>query len=257
MAEIEFLPEKDQHLLKDKTILSKEVGEAMLSKSDKVIEVGAGTGILTARLAQKAGEVLAFEIDEKFKEGLEKLQERFSNLKIIYGNALDYDWRGYNKIVSNIPYTISEGIVKKAIRSGVQEIVMITGENFKNALTSDSTLGEITNLFFEVDPIMKVGRKNFFPPPEVDSWLLKLKRRTPNKIEKILQRIVLKDGKIKNAIMYSLVEIGKTKNQAREIIEGMNIPKQTLEKSTGKITGDFLINLLEKFEKLFPEMLEK
>ena len=251
MAEIEFLAEKDQHLLKNKTVLSKEVGEAMLSKNDKVIEIGAGTGLLTARLAQKSGHVLAFEIDEKFKESLEKLQERFDNLKIVYGNALDYDWKGYNKIVSNIPYSLSESIIRKAIKSDIEEIVIITGENFKNALTGESTLGVVVNLFFEVSPIMFVSKKDFFPVPRVDSYLIKLKRKKESdKIEKVLQKIVLKEGKIKNAIMYSLVSAGKTKNQAREIIEKMSIPSQTLEKSTGKITGDFLMKLKEDFEKL-------
>lgn len=250
MVEIEFLAEKDQHLLKNKTVLSKEVGEAMLSKNDKVIEIGAGTGLLTARLAQKSGEVLAFEVDERFKESLEKLRERFDNLKIVYGNALDYDWKGYNKIVSNIPYSLSESIIRKAIKSDIEEIVIITGENFKNALMGESTLGVIVNLFFEVNPIMFVSKKDFFPVPRVDSWLLKMKRKNPDKIEKIMQKIVLREGKIKNAIMYSLVSAGKTKNQAREIINGMKIPKQTLEKSTGKITGDFLMKLREDLEKL-------
>jgi 16S rRNA (adenine1518-N6/adenine1519-N6)-dimethyltransferase len=244
MAEIEFEAQKGQHLLKDKTVLSKEVGEAMLSKDDRVIEIGAGTGILTERLAQKSGEVLAFEIDEAFKESLEKIKERHDNLKIVYGNALDYSWKGYNKIVANIPYTLSQSIIQKAIKEKIETLVLIVSSQFKDTLLSDEKLGITANLFFDIELIVPVSRKAFFPAPKIESFMIRLKRKKPeSKIDDILRGILLKEGKIKNALMYSLVKEGKTKNQAREIIENMKIPSETLEKPVGKITGKFLIRL--------------
>jgi len=254
MAEIEFYPEKDQHLLKDKFVLSKEVGEAMLSKADKVIEIGAGTGILTERLAQKAGEVCAFEVDERFSESLDKIKERHSNLKIVYGNALDYSWKGYNKIVSNIPYTLSEAIIQKAIREKIEALVLIVSNQFKDSMLSDTKFGIIANLFFEIELIMPVSRKAFFPSPKIESFMIKLKRKKPaNKTEDILRGILLKEGKTKNALMYSLVKEGKTKNQAREIIEKMGIPENILGKSIKKASGKFILILKEDLNKIiFP-----
>ena len=251
MTEIEFEAQKGQHLLKDKTVLSKEVGEAMLSKNDKVIEIGAGTGILTERLAQKSGEVLAFELDEVFKEGLEKIKERHDNLKIVYGNALDYSWRGYNKIVANIPYNLSESVIQKAIREKTETLVLIVSSQFKDTLLSDEKLGITANLFFDIELITPVSRKAFFPSPKIESFMIRLKRRNPaGKIEDILRGILLKEGKIKNALMYSLVKEGKTKNQAREIIEKMGIPSEILNKSIKKATGKFILKLKEDLEKI-------
>src|SRR3989344_2026105 len=93
--------EKEQHILIDNKILEKEIEISDITKKDNIIEIGAGPGNLTIELAKKANKVLAFEIDEKFKENLDNLK---INIEIIYGNALNYSWKGYNKIVSNIPY---------------------------------------------------------------------------------------------------------------------------------------------------------
>ena len=72
-------PEKDQHLLTDKKILAEEMRAAELSEEDRVIEIGAGAGILTAELVEKAGKVLAFELDKQFKEELDKLKNKSEN----------------------------------------------------------------------------------------------------------------------------------------------------------------------------------
>ena len=231
-------PEKDQHLLKNKEIIKKELEEADIKKEDRIIEIGAGTGNLTYELEKKGCKVLAFEIDEKFLKFLEKLKSK--NLEIIYGNALNYDWRGYNKIVANIPYSASEAILQKAIRSDIKEIIMIVSEGFKEKLLSEEKIGLIGNIFYNIKPICKVYRENFFPIPRIDSWMIKLEKKENNSM---LKKILLKKGKIKNAILFSLVEEGKTKKQAREIIKKLNIDKQVLEKPVGRITAKFLVRL--------------
>ena len=232
--------EKDQHLLKNKEIIKKELEEADIKKEDRIIEIGAGTGNLTFELAKNGCKVLAFEIDEKFDKFLEKIKNKYNNLEIIYGNALDYDWKEYNKIVANIPYSASEAILQKAISSDIKEIVIIVSEGFKEKLLSEEKIGLIADTFYNIKPICKVYRENFFPIPRTDSWLIKLEKKE-NK--SIIKKILLKKGKIKNAIIYSLVEEGKTKNQAREIIKKLHLDKQVLEKPVGRITAKFLIRL--------------
>ncbi|MBM3234316.1 hypothetical protein FJZ19_04460 [Candidatus Pacearchaeota archaeon] len=238
-------PEKDQHILINKEIIKKEIEEADIKKEDKIIEIGAGTGNLTKELAKKSC-VLAFEIDEKFSKFLDKLKKKYENLEIIYGNALEYDWHKYNKIVANIPYSASEAILQKAINSGIKEIIMIVSSSFKEKLLSQEKIGLIAGIFYNIKPICKIGKENFFPVPRTESWLVKLERKDDNK-NKIIKNILLKKGKIKNAILYSLVENGKTKNQAKEIIKKMNLDSQVLEKPTGKITSKFLIRLKNEF----------
>ncbi|MCX6742009.1 MAG: hypothetical protein NTX24_02430 [Candidatus Pacearchaeota archaeon] len=251
-------PEKDQHLLIDRKILIEEIRAATLSKKDRVIEIGAGTGILTAELIESAEKVLAFELDKQFKEDLEKLKTINKNLEIIYGNALNFNWKGYDKIVSNIPYTLSEPIILKAIKEDIPFLVLIVSESFKEVLMNKETkIGAICGLFYQIKPLLFVDKTCFSPSPSVDSWLIKLERKEVKekdnetaRISKILASFVLKKGKIKNALIFSLVEQGKTKNQAREILERLKIPEKVLEKPVEKITGRFLKNLKETLSKL-------
>jgi len=238
-------PEKDQHLLIDKKVLKEEIKVANLSKKDKVIEIGAGTGILTAELVENAGKVLAFELDKQFKEELEKIKKTNKNLEIVYGNALEFSWKRYDKIVSNIPYTLSEPIILKAIKEEIPFLVLIVSESFKDVLIDKETkIGFMASLFYDINPLLFVNKSCFSPPPKVNSWLIKMEKKDSlDKILRVLRSFVLKKGKIKNALVFSLVKQGKTKNQAREILEKMKIPEKILEKPVEKITGKFLQNL--------------
>ena len=250
MEEIILKPEKDQHILIDKRILGLEVQEASLSNNDKVIEIGAGTGALTEELAKKS-HVLAFENDKRFEKCLGPLEDKHSNLKIIYGNALSHDWKGHNKIVSNIPYSLCEPAVMKAVASGTEMLVLIVSEGFKDILFGESKMGIIARLFFDIRAICFVPKKCFYPEPRVDSWLVKLERKKSlAKIEKIMQAILLKEGKIKNAIIYALVENGQTKRGAREMISKMGLHESALEKSIKKISAQLITRLGKEIEKL-------
>lgn len=238
---------KGQHFLVNKEILKKEIEIANLSEKDSVIEIGGGEGILTNELVKKAGKVLCFEIDKRFQKTLDKIKNENKNLEITYDNALKYSWEKYNKIVSNIPYNLSEQTIMKSIEDNISSLTLIVGENFKEILSSRETkIGFASNLFFNIKFITEVKKEDFSPPPRVDSWLIHLdKKEKFNPHEKILQKILTKKGKIKNAIIYSLVEEGKTKNQSKEILEKMKIPENILNKPVKKITGKFLLN----FEK--------
>ncbi len=242
-------PEKDQHLLLNKEIISKIVEEANLSKNDKVIEVGAGTGILTKELVKNSEKVLAFETDDSFKKELDKIKAK--NLELIYDNALNHSWRGYDKIVSNIPFSLSEPTIMKAIEENISFMVLTIGENFKKLMEKKTTkIGIFSDLFYNITPIMKINKSEFTPPPRIDAWIVKFEKKAKsNNIETILKRIVFRNGKIKNALIYSLVESGKTKNQAREIIEKLGINPPTLNKPVTSITGKFMGMLRERLEK--------
>ena len=246
---MEFDADKDQHILINDLILKRIIKESELSNKDKIIEIGAGTGVLTKELVKDSKQVLAFEINKQFKSDLDKIKEK--NLEIIYGNALKYPWWRYDKIISNIPYSLSEPIVMKAIQENIQFMVLTIGENFKELLESKETkVGIIASLFYKIKPIIKVEKESFQPIPRVDSWLVKFEKKKPSPIEKLLFSITKKEGKIKNAILYSLVELGKTKNQAREIIKQLDIEETILEKPVKSITGKFILLLEERLKKI-------
>ena len=246
--------DKGQHFLVDLNIIKKEVDVAKISKKDKIIEIGAGEGNLTAELVKEAGEVLAFEIDKRYASKLNFLEKNNKNLKIIYDDALDHSWKGYTKIVSNIPYFISEQIINKAIEEGILEMTLIVGKRFKEKLASkQSKIGIISNLFYNIEFITKVDKKCFSPPPRVNSWLIKMSRKKEfSDTESLLISILKRKGKLKNAILYSFVERGKTKRESKKIIENMNLNSQSLEKPMSRLTGKLLIRLIKELKKIKP-----
>lgn len=240
-------PEKDQHLLKDSAAI---ISAAELRKKDRVIEIGAGTGIITQELAKKACKVLAFEIDAQFKENLKLLEKKYPNLNIVYGSALDYGWRGYNKIVSNIPFSLLEPTILKAISEETNMLVLIVSESFRKNLLSDSKIGLVARLFFSIAPMTQLKKEDFFPEPKTECWIIKLKRKkTKSRIDLILREIVLSERKIKNAIIYALAKTGKTKNQAREMLKQMGIDERALGKPAKKATAKFLLILRENLKQ--------
>jgi len=227
--------DKGQHMLADVRIINREIEVAGLKKDDKVLEIGAGQGALTEALAGKCN-VVAFEQDSRFKERLSAIEKRNDNLKIIYGDALSYSWMGYDKIVSNIPYLLSESILIKAVKSEVPEMVLIVGEKFKEKLFSDSKIGYIAARRYEIYPVCAVKKESFIPPPRTQSWLLHFKRRKVDKMEGFMLEVILGKGKVKNSIIRALLNRGKTKRQAKEIVAAIGLTEAVLNKPAVKMT---------------------
>ncbi|MBU2612223.1 MAG: hypothetical protein KKB62_00695 [Nanoarchaeota archaeon] len=243
-------PEKQQHFLKSKLILEKEVSVAKLKKSDRVIEIGAGDGRLTKLISKEAGSVTAYETDKNFKEVLKNL--KLKNTHFIFENALKNSWKSHNKIVSNIPYSLSEPVIMKAIKEDIKDLILIVGEKFAKILKEkESKTGIIANLYFEIEFIQKISKSDFEPEPRVNSYLIKLKRKSPTELELVLQSILEKESKTKNAIIKTLQNYGKTKNQARKIIKEMELNIDSLNKSTKTISGKFIQKLKYSLKKYF------
>jgi len=153
-------PEKQQHFLENKKILKKQISLAKLSKKDKVIEIGAGDGRLTKLISPKVKFLTSFETDKKFKPILNNL--KLKNTKFIFENALKHSWKNHNKIVANIPYSLSEPLIQKSIKEGINEITIIVGEKLKKVLEEKITkIGILANLYFEINYIQRIISKEF------------------------------------------------------------------------------------------------
>ena len=111
-----------QHFLIDKEALTAIVDSAELTKSDYVVEVGPGFGVLTMPLVESAGRVLAIETDKKVLEILKAMGSAATNLEILPASILKLngqylhgkfrEWAkakggaAHYKMVSNLPYFI-------------------------------------------------------------------------------------------------------------------------------------------------------
>lgn len=117
-----------QNFLIDPHVLDKIVEAAGIGKKDFVLEIGPGIGTLTQCLCEKAGQVLAVEIDPKLIPILEETLSEYINVDIVHGDILKQDIQGiadqYNagrpiKVVANLPYYITTPIIMELFESHV------------------------------------------------------------------------------------------------------------------------------------------
>jgi 16S rRNA (adenine1518-N6/adenine1519-N6)-dimethyltransferase len=167
-----------QHFLIDERVLARIISYAKLKKFDKVLEIGAGAGNLTAALAEKAGKVYAIEWDRKLAETLEN--RKIKNVKVICGDALKVDFPKFNNVVANLPYSISSDITFKLLRHDFRLGILMYQYEFAkrmiaNAGTKDySRLSVAVQYFAKVRILETVPRTAFYPMPEVRSAIVEV-----------------------------------------------------------------------------------
>lgn len=149
------------------------------SAADRVLEIGCGAGSLTYFLDGAGVEGEAIDIDEAL---LAKCQKDFpsSRLNIIHGNAMRWDYSKYTKIVGNLPYYITSGILEKVLlgSSNCKKMaIMVQKEAGERLLSLPGSkdygpLNVLLSLSGSLKREFKVPRSSFSPAPHVDSLVL-------------------------------------------------------------------------------------
>jgi 16S rRNA (adenine1518-N6/adenine1519-N6)-dimethyltransferase len=183
--------ELGQNFLVDRNILDVIERLASLSADDVVLEIGGGLGVLSERLAARAGFVHLVEVDERLEAGLRDVLAPFSNTELQIGDALEIDLRALTpppgKVVANLPYGIAATAILRTIDElpSVSEwVVMVqreVGERFAAAPGSAAygVPSVLAQLACEVKVLRPIARTAFRPVPNVDSVLLGLRRVGP------------------------------------------------------------------------------
>jgi len=244
-------PELDQSFMVDEDVLDQIVSMADLTRKDTVLEIGAGTGLLTKKLARKAGRVIAIEIDRDLKPHLEKSIKGAKNVRLVYGNALSLI-RGmrFNKIVSNIPYMISEPLIRILVRKDFELAVITFPKAFASRLLADekdrrySKLSMTFQSFFIVEEALDIQRETFHPQPKVNSIALKLMKKDDDSLTCLLLR--REKMKVKNAIREAICEKENiTKKEARKTLNTLKI-SNIKDKKVSELSVSELKRLVEK-----------
>jgi len=179
-----------QHFLKDLSIAQKIADTLSLANYKKVLEIGAGMGVLTQFLLKKDTEVYVVEID---KESVAYLEAHYPELrgKIIADDFLKYDIAGYLRepfaIIGNFPYNISTQIVFKLLElrdyvpefSGMFQKEVAERICEREGSKTYGILSVLVQAFYEATYLFTVSEGVFNPPPKVKSGVLRLVRK-PN-----------------------------------------------------------------------------
>ncbi len=179
---------KSQHFLISEKIYQEIVKAAEVNKDDIVLEIGPGLGFLTTKLLEQAKRVIAIEIDEKLFVVLEKLKLLYPNLDLVRQDVLQFDELSLPvnyKIVANIPYHLTGQIIRKFLSSEnpPQTMVLLVQKEVAEricAQAGDHSLLSLAVQYYGKPEIVKqVKRTQFYPPPKVDSAILKVSHIKP------------------------------------------------------------------------------
>jgi 16S rRNA (adenine1518-N6/adenine1519-N6)-dimethyltransferase len=179
-----------QNFLSDPNLLDAIVRDAGLGEGDVVLEVGAGEGVLSERLADVAGHVHAIELDRRLEGALAPLAARES-VSLHWGDAMDFDLSALDPVptavVSNLPYSVATPVILRTIEqlpSVGRWTVMVQREIAERlrAAPGNRTYGSasaVAQIACEVELVRRVDPAVFRPRPRVDSAILRLRRIGP------------------------------------------------------------------------------
>jgi 16S rRNA (adenine1518-N6/adenine1519-N6)-dimethyltransferase len=182
---------KGQNFLVNEKVYAEIITAANLTKADTVLEVGPGLGILTAKLAEVAGKVLAVELDDKLatylKDGLQNSEVK--NIEVFNENILDLNFndpkyqilKSKYKIVANLPYNITSVFIRKFLTAEQQpeEMTLMLQKEVAERICArpgDMSLLALSVQFYaEPEIIATVPKGDFWPSPQVDSAIIKIR----------------------------------------------------------------------------------
>jgi 16S rRNA (adenine1518-N6/adenine1519-N6)-dimethyltransferase len=182
-----------QHFLVEEDVLDCILSAAELSSQDVVIEVGPGLGMLTSKLVEKTAKVIAVELDPRLVGVLRTRLRLFTNVTIVHGDILKLtpgrllgdDSRALEsgqsyKVVANLPYYITSPVLHHFLEASWKPSLMVVmvqkevGEAIAATCGKMTLLSVSTQFYSRPTIIAHVARRSFYPPPKVDSVVLRL-----------------------------------------------------------------------------------
>jgi 16S rRNA (adenine1518-N6/adenine1519-N6)-dimethyltransferase len=195
LRESGFKPKKrlGQHFLVDESVLEHILAAAELSPGDVVIEVGPGLGILTEALAKQGARVIAVELDSRLVVLLRKRLAAFHNVRIVHADILKVSpgqllkdnftpaelARGY-KVIANLPYYITSPVLSHFLEAEPRPSKMVVmvqrevGETIGAGPGKMRFLSVKAQFYGQAVIVSHVPARSFYPPPKVDSVVLRL-----------------------------------------------------------------------------------
>lgn len=185
-----------QHFLRDAKVGQAVVAIARLTPQDLCVEIGPGDGALTFLLAERAGRLLALEVDESLIAALRPRLGSLPHVEIRHADARRFDYstltalrptpEGRVVVVGNLPFSVSKPILERLVdaRATISEMALTLQKEVAERVAAPpgskryGALSVLTQLYWEVRLAMVIPPGAFRPPPNVDSGVLHLRVRS-------------------------------------------------------------------------------
>lgn len=174
-----------QNFLVDRSVLARIVKAADIDANDEILEVGAGTGVLTRELAKRARRVVAVELERDMLELLAKITGRYPNVELMARDLLFLDpqevfGQASYKLVANLPYYITAATFRHFLESANPPSLLVVMVQWEVAQRITAEPGDLSVLGISVQfygrprIIARVPAQAFYPAPKVDSAILRV-----------------------------------------------------------------------------------
>ena len=126
------------------------------------------------------------EIDSRFEPDLNKIASKFKNIKIEIEDVNNIDFSGFDAVIGNIPFFLSEEILRKCLSSKINKVSIIVGSNFIKKLDGESLIGFVINRHYGIKNKEKLDKRDFEPQPNETSYLIALEKKELSDLDKNL-----------------------------------------------------------------------
>lgn len=241
-----FQKKYGQNFLIDTRVLDKIIAAAEITEEDCVLEIGPGIGTMTQYLAERAGEVVAVEIDGNLIPILEETLSAYKNVTIIHQDILKMDVEGLArergkplKVVANLPYYITTPIIMGLFEKHVplKNITVMVQKEVADRMqagpgTKDyGALSLAVQYYAKPEVVANVPPNCFIPRPNVGSAVVRMDRyeAPPVQVEegKLFAIIRAAFNQRRKTLANSLgnaLELGISKERTGEALERMGLP---------------------------------
>ena len=232
----------DQHFLVNQSIIDLFIKSCDIKESDNVLEIGAGKGVLTKYLHEKANSLTVIEKDVR-------LVPYLKDYNVIYRDVLAVDIKDYNKIVTSLPYSITEPFMYKLLDVNFDKLIMMCGKTFVDNLKNNNTkLSIMCNLYYNYELISDVKPDSFNPKPKVMSSLITMTKKDINTLDKKDKIIAMlykyRYMKVKNALKEIIIKLDNTTQRiAKEYVSTLNIKEEILDKLFDELSSEEVLYL--------------
>jgi 16S rRNA (adenine1518-N6/adenine1519-N6)-dimethyltransferase len=180
-----------QNFLVDRGVVDRIITAVAPRPDETIIEIGPGSGALTARLLEHTGRLVAIEFD---RDLVPSLQEKFAgaaNFHLIEADALTTDFcaaiapASKARVVANLPYNIATAVLQKLIdqRSCLSEMTLMLQREVVDRITAPAGASErgylsvLVEAYCEAESLFDVAPQAFRPVPKVWSTVVSLRVR--------------------------------------------------------------------------------
>lgn len=184
-----------QHFLTSDLVAKSIVSLANIKKTDTVLEVGTGKGILVPYLCRKAKSVISVEKDSVLYDEAKSKFSYLKNLVLERGDAFEMDV-DFDILVSNLPYSESRNAIEWLVQREFSHAIVMVQKEFAQKLLAKKGKGRraisvLASYCFDMEQLLDVKKSNFQPMPQVDSVVIGIKCR-----KKIPKEVLLTVNKL-------------------------------------------------------------